>query len=819
MTNTEKKLQESLLPSEIENDAPGELYTIDSQRDINSGRMSRSYPSVPNENDFTSEELEIFRHAGIYIKEGALYLHFVHHPHEPEQVASYLFVHSQKYCLLELFVAIVFLLLVMIEYPAVWDVPQGIPDTINVLCMAFFIFNAYLRGRAFGDKISLRTHPHFITRLIVIGVLLIDMGLSIAYPTYPRFLRVLRVIPILDPEYATGVRRVNRQIVETTFHIVDMLVLLVLYILLWSVLGFYFFGSNTNDPYFRTLGVSYVSLFTLMTTANFPDVMMPAYYENEFACVFFIMYMLIGFFFLMNIVLAMVYEGFTDTEKRKFKKIFKHRREGLRLAWDCAMHRQREASMDFKTFYMICKFYDDSLTKKHIYLAYRALDQDINSGISFEEFQEFYDVLDVKYELFAGSESDSFSLRWWGGFKNGTRDAFEQLTTIVEHKYFEYTIDLIILANTLYVVVQAAEQEPQNSTYVNEHESDKTKTGEWVFFSIYLTEAFLKMLAAGIRGYFRDSWNVFDFTVVFSSMVGIIIQDSTTSTKSAQVTVFIRSLRLLRLVKVRQSFRNVVSGMAYLIPKTGRFLAALIIMFYVFAVVGMGCFNNTVSKCSPFSGVACQTAAAEAACLADPAGGLCVNNTAFQCAPQGYNCGSEYAILKPAYAIVNEPHNNVAGIYQLNNFDNVLRSFVTLFEQMIVNNWFVAMNGHVYMTNEWARVYFMVFFLFTVNVVSNIIIAFIIDSFMGVFPLLKRRGKDGGTGWNRAYRQQVRIQIEEAQHIFSSADTDVFQPVPELVYKASTAIRGADIDRILFADDMEAWLQEEEDDASGSSDA
>lgn len=604
MADTEINLQESLLPSEIVNDNSEESYASDSLPKVPALPKSLSYPSVPNDDEFSPEDLETLRHAGIYVKEGALYLHFEHHPHEPDQVASYLFVHSQKYCLLELSVAIVFLFLVMFEYPAVWDIPQGIPDTINVLCMGFFIFNAYLRGRAFGDKISLRTHPHFIIRLVVIGILVIDMGLSIAYPKYPRFLRVLRVIPILDPEYATGVRRINRQIVETTFHIVDMLVLLVLYILLWSVLGFYFFGSNTNDPYFRTLGVSYVSLFTLMTTANFPDVMMPAYYANEFACVFFILYMLIGFFFLMNIVLAMVYEGFTDTEKRKFKKVFKHRREGLRLAWDCAMHRVRDVSMDFKTFYMVSKFYDDSLTKKHIYLAYRALDQDLDKGVSFKEFQEFYDVLDVKYELFAGPEINSFALRWWGGFQNGTRDAFEQMTMIVEHKYFEYTIDLIILANTIYVVVQAAEQEPQNSTYVNDHESDKTKAGEWVFFSIYVAEATLKMLAAGVRGYFKDSWNVFDFTVVFSSLLGIIIQESTPSTKSAQVTVFIRSLRLLRLVKVRESFRNVVSGMAYLIPKTGRFLAALIIMFYVFAVVGMLHIVYTVHvmSCSPRAG-------------------------------------------------------------------------------------------------------------------------------------------------------------------------------------------------------------------------
>ena len=37
-----------------------------------------------------------------------------------------------------------------------------------------------------------------------------------------------------------------------------------LYILIWSVLGFYFFSDNPDDPYFRDLATSYVSLFILM---------------------------------------------------------------------------------------------------------------------------------------------------------------------------------------------------------------------------------------------------------------------------------------------------------------------------------------------------------------------------------------------------------------------------------------------------------------------------------------------------------------------------------------------------------------------------
>ena len=33
------------------------------------------------------------------------------------------------------------------------------------------------------------------------------------------------------------------------------------------------------------------------------------------------------------------------------------------------------------------------------------------------------------------------------------------------------------------------------------------------------------------------------------------------------------------------------------------------------------------------------------------------------------------------------------GLYYLNNFDNLLRSYVTLFELMVVNNWHVTMQG------------------------------------------------------------------------------------------------------------------------------
>ena len=39
--------------------------------------------------------------------------------------------------------------------------------------------------------------------------------------------------------------------------------------------------------------------------------------------------------------------------------------------------------------------------------------------------------------------------------------------------------------------------------------------------------------------------------------------------------------------------------------------------------------------------------------------------------------------------------SNADGLYYLNNFDNIVSSYVVLFELMVVNNWHVTMQGTV----------------------------------------------------------------------------------------------------------------------------
>uniref|UniRef100_T1IK76 Ion transport domain-containing protein n=1 Tax=Strigamia maritima TaxID=126957 RepID=T1IK76_STRMM len=119
-----------------------------------------------------------------------------------------------------------------------------------------------------------------------------------------------------------------------------MLALLMFFVLLFAVVGFYLFSPNKEDPYFRTLQSSFISLFVLLTTANFPDVMMPAYAHSRLAAAFFILYLSVVLYFLMNLMLAVVYETFTVIEKEKFRKLLLHKRKACQHAFKLLVSKQ-----------------------------------------------------------------------------------------------------------------------------------------------------------------------------------------------------------------------------------------------------------------------------------------------------------------------------------------------------------------------------------------------------------------------------------------------------------------------------------------------
>jgi hypothetical protein len=94
------------------------------------------------------------------------------------------------------------------------------------------------------------------------------------------------------------------------------------FILFTIVLAFYawigtvaFYETDEGRQHFGNIVESMWTLWTCVTTANYPDVMMTAYNENRLVNIYFVSFMVIQFYGFMNVILAVVvnfYSGEND---------------------------------------------------------------------------------------------------------------------------------------------------------------------------------------------------------------------------------------------------------------------------------------------------------------------------------------------------------------------------------------------------------------------------------------------------------------------------------------------------------------------------
>ena len=102
---------------------------------------------------------------------------------------------------------------------------------------------------------------------------------------------------------------------------ITILLAIFAWIFIYSIIGFYLFRySFEGASNFVTFRQSYVSMLTLLTTANFPDVMLPAYHRNFFTMLFFVSYLLVGLYFLLNLLLASVFNKFKGRLAQKINQ-------------------------------------------------------------------------------------------------------------------------------------------------------------------------------------------------------------------------------------------------------------------------------------------------------------------------------------------------------------------------------------------------------------------------------------------------------------------------------------------------------------------
>ncbi|KAF5950165.1 hypothetical protein HYC85_012158 [Camellia sinensis] len=104
----------------------------------------------------------------------------------------------------------------------------------------------------------------------------------------------------------------------------NILALGLLFLLFSSWIAYVMFeDTEQGKTVFTSFGTTLYQMFVLFTTSNNPDVWIPAYKASRWDCLFFILYMLLGVYFVTNLILAVVYDSFKSEIRPPKFSIFK----------------------------------------------------------------------------------------------------------------------------------------------------------------------------------------------------------------------------------------------------------------------------------------------------------------------------------------------------------------------------------------------------------------------------------------------------------------------------------------------------------------
>ncbi len=187
--------------------------------------------------------------------------------------------------------------------------------------------------------------------------------------------------------------------------ILSVLAVLIIFYGWFGVVIFYDSEQGMRD--FSNLIEGCWTMWICVTTANYPDVMMPSYNNNRLSGIFFVSYMVITFFLLMNLILASVVNAYDEAIERRKKVRKEIALESLTQAF-YLMDSRNKGYVDRDTimalFLILNEDYPEirQLSDDETKLLFGFLDKDGSSQISLEEFQDFGSVLLLEFTKESG---------------------------------------------------------------------------------------------------------------------------------------------------------------------------------------------------------------------------------------------------------------------------------------------------------------------------------------------------------------------------------------------------------------------------------
>ncbi|XP_055742432.1 voltage-dependent N-type calcium channel subunit alpha-1B-like isoform X10 [Salvelinus fontinalis] len=357
----------------------------------------------------------------------------------------------------------------------------------------------------------------------------------------------------------------------------------------------YWIGPNYGITNFDNILFAILTVFQCITMEGWVDILYNANDAsgNTWNWLYFIPLIIIGSFFMLNLVLGVLSGEFAKERERVEK-----RQEFLKLRRQQQIERELTGYLEW-----ICKAEEVMLAeedkhaeekspldgawykRKHNNPVLKRAKKSKNDLINAEEGEDhFTDISSV------GSPFARASLK---SSKNGSASYFRRkekrlrftIRHLVKAQSFYWTVLCLVGLNTLCVAIVHYDQ-PEWLTYA-------LYLAEFVFLALFLTEMSMKMYGLGPMSYFHSSFNCFDFGVIIGSIFEVIW--AVVKPGASFGISVLRALRLLRIFKVTKywnSLRNLVVSLLNSMKSIISLLFLLFLFIVVFALLGMQLFGG-----------------------------------------------------------------------------------------------------------------------------------------------------------------------------------------------------------------------------------
>uniref|UniRef100_A0A8D2JGV0 Voltage-dependent L-type calcium channel subunit alpha n=1 Tax=Varanus komodoensis TaxID=61221 RepID=A0A8D2JGV0_VARKO len=318
-------------------------------------------------------------------------------------------------------------------------------------------------------------------------------------------------------------------------------------------------GPNNGITHFDNFGFAMLTVYQCISMEGWTEVLywVNDAIGNEWPWIYFVSLILLGSFFILNLILGVLSGEFTkEREKAKSRGTFQKLREKQQLEEDM-------------------KGYMDWITHAEV------MDSDRRRGEGLMPSDEGGSETESLYEI----EGMNKWIRFFQQWRRWNRLFRRKCRELVKSKLFYWLVILVIALNTFSI---ASEHHNQLDwmTYAQD-------VANRVLLALFTIEMILKMYALGFRQYFMSLFNRFDCLVVCTGILELILVEIASMTPlGISVLRCIRLLRILKITKYWTSLNNLVASLLNSVRSIASLLTLLFLFIVIFALLGMQLFGG-----------------------------------------------------------------------------------------------------------------------------------------------------------------------------------------------------------------------------------